>query len=72
MPIRFLPNDPLALDVLPAREQPPRLDPQDPLAGFSYAAQIREDVHPLDSAEFRFWQCREAALATLDAWAALA
>ena len=72
MPIRFLPNDPLARDVLPPREQPPRPDPDDPQAGFSYAAEIPEDVHPLDSAEFRFWQCREAALATLEAWAALA
>jgi len=52
MPIRFLPNDPLALDVLPPREQPPRPDPQDPQAGFSYAAEIPEALYPLDSAEF--------------------
>jgi len=71
MPIRFLPNDPLALEVVPPREQPPRPDPKDPQVGFSYVADIPEDVYPLDSAEFRFWQCREAALATLEAWAAL-
>ena len=40
--------------------------------GFSYAAPVPEAVYQLDSAEFRFWQCREAALATLEAWAALA
>ena len=71
MPIRFLPNDPLALEVVPPREQPPRPDPKDPQVGFSYAAEIPEDLYALDSAEFRFWQCREAALATLEAWAAL-
>ena len=72
MPIRFLPNDPLALAVVPPREQPPRPDPNVPQVGFSYSAAIPEAVYPVDSAEFRFWQCREAALATLEAWAALA
>jgi hypothetical protein len=72
MPIRFLPNDPLAQDILPTREQSPRQDPPDPRAGFSYAAEILEDLYALDSPEFLFWQCREAALATLDTWAALA
>jgi hypothetical protein len=72
MPIRFLPNDPLAMDVFLPREQPPRPDPKDPRAGFSCAADIPEEVYPLDSAGFRFWQCREAALATLEVWAALA
>jgi hypothetical protein len=72
VPIRFLPNDPLVLPLLPPREQPPRPDPAGGQVGFSYAAEINEDVYPLDSAEFRFWQCREAALATLETWAALA
>ncbi len=72
MAIRFLPNDPLALAELPPREQPARPDPGAPQIGFSYAAAIPEGVYPLDSADFRFWQCREAALATLEAWAALA
>jgi hypothetical protein len=72
MPIRFLPNDPLAQDGAPAREQVPRPDPADAQAGFAYAAAIPEDIYPVDSTEFLFWQCREAALATLDTWAALA
>jgi hypothetical protein len=75
VPIHFLPNDPLALGLLPPREQPPRPEPTDPQLGFRYddsAAAIPESVFPLDSGEFRFWQCREAALATLEAWAALA
>jgi hypothetical protein len=72
MPIRFLPNDPLALEVLPPRAQRSRPDPEDPQAGFSYAAEIPEDIYPLDSVEFRFWQCREVALAALEAWTTLA
>ena len=71
MPIRFLPNDPLAL-ALPARQQVPRPDPPPTQVGFTYTARIAEDVYPLDSLSFRFWQCREAALATLETWAALA
>jgi hypothetical protein len=70
--IRFLPNDPLVVAELPPREQPARPDPAAPRIGFSYDGAIPEDLYSLDSAEFRFWQCREAALAALDAWAALA
>jgi hypothetical protein len=73
--IHFLPNDPLVSGLLPLREQPPRPNPSDAQLGFRYADSagvIPEAVYPIDSAGFRFWQCREAALATLDAWAALA
>jgi hypothetical protein len=75
MPIRFLPNDPLAIALLPPRVQPPRPDGNGPQVGFKYtdaAAGIAEAVYPIESGEFRFWQCREAALATLEAWATLA
>src|SRR4030095_905097 len=67
--IRFVPNDPLSGDVLPPREQPPRPDPGEPAVGFSYTAPVPEALYQIDSVEFRFWQCREAALATLEAWA---
>jgi len=72
MPIRFVPNDPLALATLPVREQAPRPAPGEAQAGFSFADGKAEDLYALDSGEFRFWQCREAALATLEAWGALA
>jgi len=72
MPIRFVPNDPLALAMLPVREQAPRPAPGGAQAGFSFADGKAEDLYALDSGEFRFWQCREAALATLEAWGALA
>jgi hypothetical protein len=71
VPIRFLPNDPLAQDSVPVREQAARPDPPGTLASFNYDGAIAEDLYALDSPEFLFWQCREAALATLDAWAAL-
>jgi hypothetical protein len=71
VPIRFLPNDPLAQESLPAREQTARADPPETLAGFGYDGAIPEDLYALDSPEFLFWQCREAALATLEVWAAL-
>jgi hypothetical protein len=70
--IRFLPNDPLAVDVLPLREQPPRPEPPALQAAFSYAAPAAEDLYAIETTEFRFWQCREAALAALETWGALA
>jgi hypothetical protein len=75
MPIHFLPNDPLALTLLPPRVQPSRPDTNAPQIGFAYpdtAAGIAEAVYPIEASEFRYWQCREAALATLEAWATLA
>jgi hypothetical protein len=72
MTIRYVPNDPLAVDVVPAREQPPRPDPADGQAAFSYPAPVPEAVYAADTVEFRFWQCREAALAAREAWGALA
>jgi hypothetical protein len=71
VPIRFLPNDPLAQESVPAREQAARPDPAEPQAGFSYDGAIAEDLYAIGSPEFLFWQCREAALATLEVWAAL-
>src|SRR4030095_3408190 len=70
--IRFLPNDPLSVDVLPPREQPPRPDPGDPQGRFSFAVPVPEDAYPIDRAEVRCCEAREAALATLETWAALA
>jgi len=67
MTIRYVPNDPLAIDVVPAREQPPRPDPADGQAAFSYPAPVPEAVYAADTVEFRFWQCREAALAAREA-----
>jgi hypothetical protein len=70
--IRFLPNDPLAVDVLPVREQPARPEPPGLQAAFSYPSPVAEDLYAIETTEFRFWQCREAALAALETWAALA
>jgi hypothetical protein len=66
MAILFVPNDPLALADAPALQQPPRRDPPAGRAGFGYTNPPGEAVHPIGSAGFLFWQCREAALAALE------
>lgn len=71
MAITFVPNDPLAQALLPARRQSPRPEPPAASARFDYAAPVAEDAYPVGSAGFLFWQCREAALATLETWAAV-
>jgi hypothetical protein len=72
MAILFVPNDPLAQADAPARHQPPRPDPPAGRAGFDYPNRPAEAPHPFGSAEFLFWQCREAALAALESFATLA
>ena len=72
MAIFFVPNDPLAQADAPARQQPPRADPPAGRAGFAYSNRPAEAPHSFGSAEFLFWQCREAALAALESFATLA
>lgn len=71
MAITFVPNDPLAQALLPARRQSPRPEPPPGSARFHYPAPAAEDAYPIGSAEFLFWQCREAALATLETWVSI-
>ena len=66
MAILFLPNDPLAQADAPARQQPPRPEPSAGRAGFAYSNRPPEALYAVGSAEFLFWQCREAALAALE------
>src|SRR5688572_25416033 len=71
MPIRFIPNDPLADGGPRVREQEPRPDPPAGRARFAPpngTGAPALGLHPVGSAEFLYWQCREAALATLEAW----
>ncbi len=67
--IRFFPNDPVAAQRAPMREQPPR--PERPLdrAGLRvFGRAPAAGLHEPGSPAFLFWQCREALLAALDAW----
>lgn len=68
MPIRFIPNDPLVINVLPAREQEPRSDRAENQAGFTFFDQVAEDLYDIGTPESLFWQCREAALAAVETW----
>lgn len=70
MPINYIPNDPLS-PVPPVRQKTPRPDRKSTEAGFSYPDGPQEGPHPPGTEEFVYWQCREAALAALEAWEAL-
>jgi Fungalysin metallopeptidase (M36) len=69
MSINFIPNDPHD-SVLPMRVVSPRPDRAADRAGFNFFAQQPEDTYDAatQTAGFVFWQCREAALAALEAW----
>ena len=68
MAINFIPNDPLAQDALPMRRQAPRPDRRANRARFVMPGAVPEGSYRAGTAEFLFWQCREAALAAVDTW----
>ena len=68
MAINFIPNDPLAQDALPMRRQAPRPNRRANRARFVMAGAVAPGLYPPGTAEFLFWQCREAALAAVDTW----
>ena len=72
MSITFIQNDPLDQSQLGPRRKRPRPDPPSLRAQFTYAAAIPEGNYGQDTTEFLFWQCREAALASLETWALVA
>jgi hypothetical protein len=67
--INFIPNDPQDSE-LPMRVVSPRPDRAANRAGLNFFAQQPEDTYDpaTQTAGFVFWQCREAALAALEAW----
>ena len=68
MPINFAPNDPLAKNGPPIRVKSPRPNRPANRAGYTFFGVQPEAVSPPGTPGFLFWQCREAALATLEAW----
>jgi hypothetical protein len=72
MSIKYIPNDPQSLAFLPMRQQAPRPDRPGQLAGFAYVDAVPEKEYDPGTPEFLFWQCREAALAAVETWEALA
>src|SRR5262245_61932849 len=71
MPINFIPNDPLAIGELPLAQKDPRPNRPAGRAGFTLSGSVAEGLYNQDTKEFTFWQCREAALAAVEAWEAL-
>jgi hypothetical protein len=70
MPIHFIPNDPLSLDFAPLRVlAQPRPDRKAGEAGFVIVASAAaEGLHAPGTPEFLYWQCREAALLTIEVY----
>jgi hypothetical protein len=66
--IHFLPNDFLSQTVLPLRAKEPRPDRPADRAGYAFAGAAAEGAYAPGTPGFLFWQCREAALAALEAW----
>jgi len=68
MPIHFIPNDPLVQNDLPMRVVKPRADRGAGKAKLSVQGAVAEGEYPVGTPDFLYWQCREAALASIAAW----
>jgi hypothetical protein len=68
MPINFIPNDPDSQDVLPMRQVSPRPDRGVGQAKIVVDGAVAENKYDVGTTDFLYWQCREAMLASLDAW----
>lgn len=69
MPINFIPNDPSAGAAAPAmRAQAPHANRPATRASFTFSNTFNEARFAPGTPGFLYWQCREAALAALDAW----
>jgi len=68
MPINFLPNDPLAAEDIPLRQQKPKPNRPSDRAAFKMPASPQEAAYAVGTVEFLYWQTREAVLTTLEMW----
>jgi len=68
MPIHFIPNDPSVQNVLPMRVVQPRPDRGANRAKLSVQGAVAQGQYQVGTPDFLYWQCREAALASIDAW----
>src|SRR4051794_3032239 len=71
MSINFIPNDPLAVNILAMRQQSARPDRPANRAGFNFLNAVGEDVFQPGTSEFLFWQCHESVLLAVDVWESL-
>jgi Fungalysin metallopeptidase (M36) len=73
MQINFIPNDPGAGPTAPAmRVQPKRPNRPAAKSGFTFSNVAPEGTFSPGTPQFLFWQCREAAIAGVEAWEASA
>ncbi len=70
MPVNFIPNDPLARHP-GMRSIDPRSKRPSNRVGFNYFSPAPEGQYNPGTREFLYWQCREAALMSLDLWETL-
>lgn len=73
MSINYIPNDPRAGSTASTmRVQSPRANRPSTKSGFTFSNTSAQGVFAPGTSEFLFWQCREAAIAALQAWEASA
>lgn len=68
MSINYIPNDPSAVSSIPMRTVSPRPDRSSSTTHYNVADAVGEGAFDLGTPEFLYWQCREAALAAMEAW----
>jgi len=71
MPINFIVNDPLSVDSLPMRNKEPLAGRKGGQAGFTLVSASPAALFDPGTADFLFWQSREAALSAIQTWEAL-
>lgn len=71
MAINFIPNDPLAVNVMPMRQQARRPNRPASRARFGLTGAAAEGLYQPGTPRFLFWQCREAALGAVETWETL-
>lgn len=71
MPVNFIVNDPLALASVPLRTKEPLPNRKASQAGFTFVDASPAALFDPGSADFLFWQSREAALTAIHVWESL-
>ncbi|MFM7517566.1 MAG: hypothetical protein ACKO3V_11535, partial [Pirellula sp.] len=66
MPINFIPNDPAVENFLSSRVVTPRPNRGAGRAKLSVQGAVAEGQYQVGTPGFLYWQCREAALASID------
>src|SRR6266480_5154250 len=71
MPVNFIVNDPLAIESVPLRTKEPLANRKASQAGFTFVDASPAALFDPGTADFLFWQNREAALTAIQVWESL-